>query len=153
MSSRTLAAAGVFVAGAATAFVVVTGIDSRHAAPCSNATAGALRSAGAPLELVALEHERDGDRFIVRGIVRNPAAAAVSGLLAAVSVFGRDGGLVANAQAAVASPRLAAGAQTPFVVIVRGAADVDRYHLSFRTAAGIVPHLDRRAHGVLAGLS
>ena len=148
-----MTAAGVFVAGAAAAFVVVTGIDARHPAPCANVTAGAQRPAGAPLELVALEHDRDGDRFIVRGIVRNPAAAAVSGLLAAVSVFGRDGGLIASGQAAVASPRLAAGAQTPFVVIVPDAADVDRYHLSFRTAAGVVPHLDRRAHGVLAGLS
>ena len=45
------------------------------------------------------------------------------------------------------------GAETPFVVIVARAGDVDRYHLSFRTAGGIVPHLDRRQHGVLAGLS
>ena len=152
MPSTALAAVGVFLVGAATAFVVVTGIDSRHTVPCGNATF-AQGQAGAPLELVALEHDRDGDRFIVRGIVRNPAAAAVNGLLAAVSLLNQDGGLVASGQAAVASPRLAAGAQTPFVVIVPGAAGVDRYHLSFRTAAGVVPHLDRRAHGVRAGLS
>jgi len=36
---------------------------------------------------------------------------------------------------------------------VAGAADVNRYHLSFRAAGGIVPHLDRRPRGVLAGLS
>jgi len=106
-----------------------------------------------PIELLALEHDRDGDQFIVRGIVRNPAPRTIDGLVASVSVFDRDGGLITSGQAPVATTRLAAGAETPFVVVVAGAAGVGRYHLSFRTAAGVVPHLDRRGPGTPAGLA
>jgi hypothetical protein len=140
------AAVGVFILGAAAAFVVVTSRGPQRAVSRpSNLTA--------PLELVALEHDRDADSFIVRGIVRNSAAATVVGLSAAVSVFGPEGELITTGHAAVAAQELAPGEETPFVVIISNADTVDRYHLSFRTAAGIVPHLDRRAQGVLAGLS
>jgi len=61
-----------------------------------------------PLELLELEHERDGEQLV-------PAV------------------------------RLGPGATTPFVVSVAGAADVDRFRLSFRTGARVEPHVDRRA--------
>ena len=118
----------MFGLGAAVAFVV-TGATVRRAAPYR--TAGISHPERPPLELVALEHDRDGDRFIVRGMVRNPATAAVDGLVVAVSVFDRDGDLIGSGDAAVEASRLAAGAETPFVVIVSGAGDVERYHLSF----------------------
>jgi hypothetical protein len=140
----------VFILGTGAAFVV-TRVSVQHSMPCE--TADVEGPERAPLELVSLENDRDGDRFIVRGMVRNPATAAVDGLVAAVSVFDRDGELIDSGHAAVEAPRLAAGAETPFVVIVSGAGDVERYHLSFRAAGGIVPHLDRRPRGVLAGLS
>ena len=148
-----LAALGVFVVGAAAAFAVVAGHGPSGLVPSRpDCPPVAQASANAPLELLALEHDRDGDRFIVRGIVRNPTGPAIDGMAAVVSVFGRDGALITTGRAAVAAPTLAAGSETPFVVIVPGADDVDRYHLSFRTAAGIVPHLDRRARGVMARL-
>jgi len=153
VSSVGMTAAGAFIVfsmGAAVAFVV-TGATVRRAAPYR--TAGISHPERPPLELVALEHDRDGDRFIVRGMVRNPATAAVDGLVVAVSVFDRDGDLIGSGDAAVEASRLAAGAETPFVVIVSGAGDVERYHLSFRAAGGTMPHLDRRARGVLAGMS
>jgi hypothetical protein len=148
-----MTAAGAFIVfglGAAAA-VVVTGAAVRRPVPYG--TAGIGHQERAPLELVSLEYARDGDRFIVRGMVRNPTAAAVDGLVVAVTAFDRDGELIGSGHAAVEAPRLAAGAETPFVVIVAGAVDVERYHLSFRAAGGVVPHLDRRARGVLAGLS
>ena len=148
-----MTAAGAFIVfslGATVAFVV-TGAAVRSTV--SYETAGISHPERAPLELVSLEHDRDGDRFIVRGMVRNPATAAVDGLVAAVSVFDRNGELIGSGDAAVEAARLAAGAETPFVVIVSGAGDVERYHVSFRAAGGTVPHLDRRARGVLAGLS
>ena len=50
-----------------------------------------------PLELVALGHERDGDRLTVRGVVRNPAAGAeIDGVTAVVFLFNRDGGFLAS---------------------------------------------------------
>ena len=149
-----VAAFGVFVVGAAAAFAVVAGIGSRHLVPSRpDRPAVAQASAKAPLELLALEHDRDGDRFIVRGIVRNPTGATIDGLAAVVSVFGRDGGLITSGRAAVAASALAPGAETPFVVTVSGADDVERYHLSFRTDAGVVPHLDRRPRGLVARLT
>src|SRR5207253_1347558 len=89
-----------------------------------------------PLELLELEHERDGEELVVRGIVRNPATAAERDrLTAVVLVIGHDGGLISTARAAVPAVRLAPGATTPFVVSVTGAADVDRFRLSFHTGA------------------
>jgi len=109
--------------------------------------ADARQISDAPLELLALEHERDGERLIVRGIVRNPPDAAErDGLTAVVLLFGHDGGLISTGRAAVASAVLSAGVTTPFVVTIPGAAGVDRFRLSFRTDAGIEPHVDRRAH-------
>jgi hypothetical protein len=145
--SSTAVTAGVFILGAAAAFAVVTSMGQYRSVPRRSDTAGA------PLELVALEHDRDADSFIVRGIVRNSAADAVKGLTAAVSIFGPDGELITTGRAAVAASSLAPGEETPFVVIVSSAGKVDRYHLSFQTAAGVLPHLDRHAHGVLADLS
>ena len=148
-----LAALGVFVAGAAVAFAVVAGSGPRRFGTIrTDGPPAAQASANAPLELLALEHDRDGDRFIVRGIVRNPTEVAIDGLAAVVSVFGRDGGLITSGRAAVPVSTLEPGAETPFVVTVSWADDVDRYHLSFHTAAGIVPHLDRRARSVMARL-
>jgi hypothetical protein len=136
----------VFILSAAAAFVVVAGWGSHREVPRQSA-------APAPLELVALEDDRDADSFIVRGIVRNSAGVSVAGLTAAVSVFGSAGELISTESAAVAAPRLPPGEETPFVVIISNAAAVDRYHLSFRTAEGVMPHIDRRVHGVLAGLA
>lgn len=141
-----VAALGVFVVCAVAAFAVVLGGGSQG-------TVGprAAASANTPIELLALEHDRDGDRLIVRGIVRNPAAAAtIDGLAAVVSVFGGDGGLITTGRSAVAVPALAPGTETPFVVTVSGADAVERYRVSFRTGDHLVPHLDRRASGVMA---
>jgi hypothetical protein len=146
------AALGVFVVAAVAAFAVVAGRARTVIQSHSDRPAGAQGSSTAPLELLALEHDREGDRFIVRGIVRNPTAATIDGVDASVSVFDRDGRLISSGRAAVAVRALASGTETPFVVAVSGADDVDRYHLSFRTAAGIVPHLDRRVPAVMVRL-
>jgi hypothetical protein len=103
------------------------------------------RAPDAPLELLALEHERDGEQLIVRGIVRNPVDAAErDGLSAVILLLGRDGALISTGRAAVPASRLAPGATTPFVISVAGSADVYRFRLSFRTDARIEPHVDRR---------
>jgi hypothetical protein len=154
VTSTAVTAVGVFLVGAVAAFTVAGGYRQRGPAPCGgDGRETARASLVAPLELIALEHDRDGDRFIVRGIVRNPAAEAVDGLVASVSVFGRDGAMLTSARAAVAASKLASGAETPFVVVISGVDQVNRYHLSFRTAAGVVPHLDRRGRVASSGLA
>jgi len=101
--------------------------------------------ASAPLELIALEHERDGEGLVIRGLLRNPPDAAErDGLSAVVLLLARDGDVLATARAAVPAVRLAPGATTPFVVNVTGVADIDRFRLSFRTDTRVEPHVDRR---------
>ena len=72
-------AAGAFVVVAAVAVVIVLERRiERHDARLEPG-AGGRPAAGrrrSPLELVALGHERDGDRLTVRGIVRNPESGA-----------------------------------------------------------------------------
>ena len=108
-------------------------------------TSATLQRSDVPLELIALEHERTGDDLIVRGLVRNPMDAAErDGLSAVVLVLGPGGDVVATARAALPAARLAPGATTPFVVNVTGAADVERFRLSFRVDGRVEPHVDRR---------
>ncbi|HUK34125.1 MAG TPA: hypothetical protein VLV86_09460 [Vicinamibacterales bacterium] len=111
-------------------------------------TPGGQRTAapgGAPLELLALEQERDGDRLIVRGLVRNPPnGVRRDGLAAIVLLYNRGGDLLATGRAPVPAATLAGGDTTPFVVSVQEAADVERFRLSFRTNRRVEPHVDRR---------
>jgi hypothetical protein len=112
-------------------------VASRRAAP--------HKAVDAPLELVALEHVRDGYRLAVRGLVRNPANAAKrDGLTAVVLAYDRAGDLVASGRAAVLSTTLAAGETTPFFVSVSGADNIERIRVSFRTGSHLEPHVDRR---------
>jgi hypothetical protein len=155
-------ALGLFVVGTGAALAVVLSSSSRAAAnpapahapvaPGSNQTlrANALPTQAAPieslpLELVALGHEREADRFTIRGIVRNPPSGGeVSGLTAVVFLFNRDGGFIASGRASIEAAALTPGAESPFVVTVAETADVGRYRVSFRTDGGAVPHVDRR---------
>ena len=106
---------------------------------------GVAAVAHAPLELVALGHERDGDRLIVRGVVRNsPTGSDVEPLTAVVFVFNAEGGFVTSARAAVDANALRSAGETTFAVTVPNAASVSRYRVSFRSGDRIVPHVDRR---------
>ena len=140
----------VVAAIAAGVIVLVTGMTfvaaraEKWPAPVARASA---TTADAPLELLALEHERDGDRLIVRGLVRNPVNGGERrGLSAVVMLYRRDGRFLAGERAPVSPATLTAGETAPFVVSVAGANDVERFRLSFRTAARVEPHVDRRAH-------
>jgi hypothetical protein len=158
----TVVAGGLFVCGSAAALAVVSGNasgtassgavhaaadQSTQAAPAnverradaSNATAAV------PIELVALGSERDGDRLIVRGIVRNPSSgAALDRMTAVVLLFKDDGGFLGSGRATVESPALGPGGETGFTVSMPGVNAVGRYRVSFRSEDRIVPHIDRR---------
>jgi hypothetical protein len=98
-----------------------------------------------PLELVALQHEREGEQLTIRGVVRNPATGvSIDHLAAIVLLLNADGDLITRGRAAVAAESLPPGAETTFVVTVPNSADVGRYRLSFRTNDRVIPHVDRR---------
>jgi flagellar basal body-associated protein FliL len=104
-----------------------------------------LAAQTAPLELVSLNHQREGARLSVSGLVRNPpSGAGVERLSAVVFLFDQQGTFVTSARAPVDFTKLSAGDESPFVVSLDAPATVARYRVSFRTDAGIVPHVDRR---------
>lgn len=152
-----VAALGVLVVGtAATIGLLMSGSSHSPASAAHTATANAAAVPAAanplPLELVALGHEREGDRLMVRGVVRNPrAGASVERLTAVVFLFNRDGGFIGSGRATVESPALSPGAESTFVVAVPGAADVGRYRVSFRRDDHVVPHVDRRTQTLAKG--
>lgn len=135
---------GALVFGTAVAIAILVGGGSSTAARSANQVA-VTAPTELPLELVALGHERMGDRLTVRGVVRTPAAGGGrERLTAVVFVFARDGGFLASGRAAVDSPALSPGGESTFIVTVPGASEVGRYRVSFRTDDQIVPHVDRR---------
>ena len=145
----TVAAAGLFVCGSVAALAVVSSSASGQAPPRNESVAGRADAPHAtvePIELVALGHDRDGDRLTVRGVVRNPSSgAALDRVTAVVLVFKDDGGFVGSGRASVDSSVLGPGGETAFTVTVPGANNVGRYRVSFRTDDRVVPHVDHRA--------
>jgi hypothetical protein len=136
-------AVALIAVGAVTGLVLLAESGSRGRPAAGRAHVE--RPADAPLELIALEHERDESRLVVHGIVRNPPSGAkLNGLTAVVLVFSKDGAYIASERAPVAIAPLAPGAETLFVVTLPDADSVDRYRVSFRTGDHIVPHVDRR---------
>lgn len=143
-------AAGAFVVASVGAAAIVFSGESPSAAvsapAASPATAPVVEREALPLELVALGHEREGDRLTVRGVVRNPASGAqMDRLTAVVFLFDRDGAFLTSGRAAVASPALIPGGETTFVVTIPSASDVGRYRVSFRSDERIVSHVDKRS--------
>ncbi len=108
-------------------------------------------SCAAPLELVSLRHERQGDTLIVSGLVRNPhAGRTITGLSAVAFTFDRQGTFLTSGRVQLDFPQLGAGDESPFSISVPQSAGVGRYRVSFRTEDGVVPHLDRREPAALS---
>jgi hypothetical protein len=143
-----LAAGGLVVATAAAAAIVFSGESSTApAAPLDRQPTAAASTATptAPLELVALAHERDGDALTVRGVVHNPASGTeMDRLVAVVFLFSREGQFLASGRAAVESSALIPGGESSFVVTVPATAEVGRYRVSFRSDDRVISHVDKR---------
>ena len=102
----------------------------------------AAAPAALPLELVALGHERVGNRLTVRGVVRHPpSGAAMDQLTAVVVLFTPDDEFIASGRAAVTA---VSGGESTFTITVPGITDVAKYRVSFRRDERIIPHLDKR---------
>jgi hypothetical protein len=103
-------------------------------------------AAAAPLELLALRHERQADRLTISGTVRNPAGAAPARDVTAVAfLFDRDGSFLMSGRAPLDFTAIGPGDESPFVITVTAPAAASRYRVSFRGATGgVVTHVDRR---------
>lgn len=118
----------------------------------ADAAPGAASATGqSPLELVSLRHERKGAKLDVTGLIRNPVSGpAVDRLTAVVFLFDQQGGFLSSARADVDYRTLGPGEETPFVISLEAPSNVARYRVSFRTDAGVVPHIDRRGQEPMA---
>jgi hypothetical protein len=116
-----------------------------------NSTSQTAAGATTPLELISLRHERQSGALSITGLVRNPSGAErVAKLDAVVFLFDQQGNFVTSARAGVDFTELAPGDESPFVVRIDAPAQVARYRVSFRTEAGVVPHIDRRGQPPIA---
>jgi hypothetical protein len=150
----TAAVFGVLVVGSLATVALLLGSGSHGAVAATaaesrsgreNGANAAARGEPAPLELVALGHEREADHLTVRGVVRNPSSGTVvDGLAAVVFLFGRDGNFISSSRTDVETTHLTPGGESRFVVNVPTAADIGRYRVSFRTDDRVIPHVDRR---------
>jgi hypothetical protein len=141
-----VAAAVLFVALLAGAyFTIYDGRDSQDSATT------AANITETPLELISLRHERDKGALAITGLVRNPNGAARLDKLDAVALlFDQQGAFVTSSRVGVDFTQLAPGDESPFVIRVDAPATVARYRVSFRTEAGVVPHVDRRGQEPIA---
>ena len=107
--------------------------------------------AAAPLELVALTHERSATGLTVTGRVRNPRGAAIPSPTATVFLFGADGSFLTSGRAPLETPTLSPGAESAFAVSIPVNGVVARYRVSFRDSSNHpLAHLDRRAGAPVA---
>jgi len=140
-----IAVLAVVLVGAAVSVATLGSGQLRRALRAADSTAAsAAAAAPAPLELVALGHERAGDQLTVRGTVRNPSGTAMDRLTAVVLLLTPEGDLLTSGNAAIDAPALAPGAESTFAVTLPAAGDVGRYRVSFRTGDRLVSHVDRR---------
>ena len=125
----TVMAAGVFVVATSIALIIVLSSGSTGTTHAANQVPVAAEApAAAPaLELVALGHERDGDRLIVRGVVRNPpSGTAVDRLAAVVFVFNREGGFLTSSRMMIDPSTLRPGGESILSSPFPARADVGR---------------------------
>jgi hypothetical protein len=138
--------AGVLIVTALVGAGTLATMDSRRGADVANVTGERVHDA--PLQLLSLRHQREGESLAVSGLVRNPSGAPVRQHTdVVIFTFDRTGAFIASARAAVADPSLAAGSESPFSVPIPNGANVSRYRISFRVANRMLPHVDRRQDG------
>ncbi len=102
-------------------------------------------AAGLPVELLSLDHTREGDFLAIRGAIRNPAEGVERRQLSvAATVFDRDGDVVSRGQTPLDIEVLRPGGEIPFTIALPDADQINRYRVSFIEAQTSLPHVDRR---------
>jgi hypothetical protein len=143
VQGRPLLKFGIGFVFAVAVIVLIAMAGDRRESPAS--APASVAAGDGSLELVSMRHARTGDALTVTGLVRNGGAPTPRGVTAVVFVFDREGNYVASGRAPLEFPTLAAGDESPFRVSVPDVKDVGRYRVSFRTEAGVMRHVDRRA--------
>jgi hypothetical protein len=94
------------------------------------------------LELLSLQAARDGATLAISGLVRSRADEPLTTVTAVVSAIDAKGRPVGRGSVALTTilPRR----ESRFVVTIGDVSDAARYRVSFRSATGVIRHVDRR---------
>jgi len=130
-----VAGAAVVVAGV----VIVAMMSDRYESPAPRAAA--LRTDA--LELLSLDASRDGATLAVSGLVRSRAGEPLTSISAVVSAIDAKGRPIGRASVPLAE--IMPGDESRFLVTIADAAEAARYRVSFRSASGVIRHVDRRS--------
>jgi hypothetical protein len=127
------------------ACVVVSGVvliammSDRYEPPAARVVSPHAES----LELLSLDASRDGSTLAVSGLVRSRAEEPLTAVTAVVSAVDAKGRPIGRGSAPLAAimPRR----DSRFVVTIPDVNEAARYRVSFRSATGVIRHVDRRA--------
>ena len=94
------------------------------------------------LELLSLDASRDGSTLAVTGVVRSRAEEPLTAVTAVVSAIDAKGRPVGRGSVPLAAIR--PRSESRFVVTISDVNEAARYRVSFRSATGVIRHVDRR---------
>ena len=98
----------------------------------------------APVELLALQYQRQDGFLAISGLVRNPEGGTVTSQLSVLAMaFDQAGVMVASGRAPLQIDTLPPGGESPFSISLPGER-ASRYRVSFLIDDTTVPHVDRR---------
>jgi hypothetical protein len=135
---RTLLTAAACLVAGVVAIVLMAMFADRSDRPTPAADAPAKQT----LELMSMTHARQSGALIVSGLVHNASATETAPLTTIVTALDHGGQVVARGSAPLSA--LAPGTTLPFSVRIDYPGPLGRYRVSFRTSAGVLPHVDRR---------
>ena len=126
-------------AAVAVATVLVAGVSLAERIPLPRG------GAALPVELLSLDHRREGDYLAVSGSLRNPPRGRErSKLSITATVFDGTGAIVGTGQTPLPAAALPPGGETAFTISLPNAGRINRYRVSFMEDRSPLPHLDRR---------
>lgn len=96
-----------------------------------------------PLELLSLQASREGASLAITGMVRSRTEEPITAVTAVVSALDAKGRTIGRGTVPLAAilPRR----DSRFVVTLADVGEAARYRVSFRSATGLIRHVDRRA--------
>ena len=98
-----------------------------------------------PVELLSLDHRRQGDYLTVSGSLHNPPGGRERSKLSVTAiVFDRTGAIVGTGQTPLPAAALPAGGEAAFTISLPYADRISRYRVSFMEDQSTLPHVDRR---------
>jgi hypothetical protein len=120
------------------AVVLIAMMTDRHDPPIQPVVSPHAES----LELLSLQAARDGSTLAVTGLVRSRAEEPLTALTAVVSAIDAKGRPIGRGAVPLAAilPRR----ESRFVVTIPDVSEAARYRVSFRSATGVIRHVDRR---------